>query len=72
MSVGVLCKPPLEKDKIDMSDRGFEFLSFFPSLSLNCLMLSFSPVSLQSSGSRRSLFDRYTKYVITVTKSNSM
>ena len=40
VSVGVLCKPLLEKDKIDMSDRGFEFLSFFPSLFLNCLVLS--------------------------------
>ena len=72
VSVGVLCKPLLEQDKIDMSDRGFEFLWFFPSLFLNCLVLSFSPVSLQSSGSRRSLFDRYTKYVITITNSNSM
>ena len=30
----------------DMSDRGFEFLWFFCSLFLTCLVFSFSPVSL--------------------------
>ena len=41
VSVGVLRNPLLEQDKIDMSDRGFEFLWFFPSLfyDLSCLPL---------------------------------
>ena len=56
----------------DMFDQGFEFLWFFSSLFLTCLVLSFPPVSLHSSGSRRSLFDRYTRSVITIANSNSM